>query len=361
MQPIVASGYSDHNGGMRRGVTRMRAIIVALLLTAHIAWAAEPDPALIEAARKEGSVVWYSTLIINQIVRPVVTAFEAKYPGIKVEYSRAASSDVALKIVNEARARRVQSDVFDGANTVFLLRDPRLITSYAPKAAANWPVELKSADGSWTALNIFYWTAAYNTNLVKEDEAPKTYEDLLDPKWKGKIAWTYDLTAGGPPGFVHNILSTMGQEKGMAYLRTFADQEPVTIPGAQRVVLDHVISGEYPLCVMILNYHAAISLQAGAPVRWLKMEPLLQTMGLISITGNPPHPNAARLLVEFLLSEEGQKIFANNDYIPAHPDVPARIPELKPEAGGFTVNLVTPEMIRDESPGWTALYKDVFR
>jgi iron(III) transport system substrate-binding protein len=336
-------------------------LLVTLLLFARGTMAAEPDQALIDAARGEGSVVWYSTLIINQIVRPMVAAFEAKYPGIKVEYSRAASSDVALKIVNEARARRVQSDIFDGSNTVFLLRDPRLVTSYSPKAVESWPAELKSSDGTWTALNIFYWTAAYNTNLVRPDEVPKTYEDLLDPKWKGKIAWTYDLTPGGPPGFVHNILSTMGQDKGTAYLRTFAEQEPVTIPGAQRVVLDHVISGEYPLCVMILNYHAAISMKDGAPVRWLKMEPLLQTMGLVSITGNPPHPNAARLMVEFMLSEAGQKILADNDYIPAHPGVPARIAELKPDAGGFKVNLVTPEMVRDEAPGWVATYKDLFR
>jgi ABC-type Fe3+ transport system substrate-binding protein len=340
----------------------MRCIfIVALFLIGRGAFAAGVDAALVEAARKEGSVVWYSTLIVNQIVRPMVDAFETKYPGIKVEYSRAASSDVALKIVNEARARRVQSDLFDGSNTVFLLRDPRLVTSYSPKAAESWPAELKSTDGTWTALNIFYWTAAYNTDLVKPEDVPKTYDDLLDPKWKGKIAWTYDLTPGGPPGFVHNILSTMGQEKGMEFLRTFAQQEPVTIPGAQRVVLDHVISGEYPLCVMILNYHAAISMKAGAPVRWLKMEPLLQTMGLVSITGNPPHPNAARLMVEFMLSEDGQKVLADNDYIPAHPDVPARIPTLKPEAGGFKVNLVTPEMARDQSAEWVAVYKDLFR
>ena len=99
-------------------------LFAALLLLSRGVMAGEPDQALIDAARKEGSVVWYSTLIINQIVRPMVDAFEAKYPGIKVEYSRAASSDVALKIVNEARARRVQSDIFDGSNTVFLLRDP---------------------------------------------------------------------------------------------------------------------------------------------------------------------------------------------------------------------------------------------
>src|ERR1700704_4178828 len=116
-----------------RGVSMKFVLIAAMLLLSRGATAAEPDQALVEAARKEGSLVWYSTLIINQIVRPMVAAFEAKYPGIKVDYSRAASSDVALKIVNEARARRVQSDIFDGSNTVFLLPDPRLGTAYTPK------------------------------------------------------------------------------------------------------------------------------------------------------------------------------------------------------------------------------------
>ncbi len=247
----------------------MKAWLAALLLISTACRAAEPDPALVAAARKEGTVNWYSTLIVNQIVRPVADAFEKKYPGIKVQYSRASSSDVALKIRNEARARRVQADVFDGSNTVFMLEDAGLVADYRPRAAADWPAGLRDPKGHWTALNLFYWTAAVNTNLVKPEDVPKTYADLLNPRWKGQIAWTYDLTPGGPPGFIYNILSTMGQDKGMAYLRAFAAQQPVTIPAAQRVVLDKVVSGEYPLAVMILNYHATISQAKGAPVAWL--------------------------------------------------------------------------------------------
>ena len=341
----------------------MRALLLfcATLLLAPLARAADVDPALVAAAQKEGELVWYSTLIVNQIVRPMVDAFEAKYPGIKVHYSRATSSDVALKIRNEARARRVQADIFDGSNTVFMLQEANLVAEYRPKSAESYPAELKDPHGLWTAQNLFYWTSAYNTNLVKPEDAPKTYEDLLDPKWKGKIAWTSDLTPGGPPGFVHNILATMGEEKGMAYLRKFAAQEPVTIPAAQRVVLDHVISGEYPLAVMILNYHATISIAKGAPVRWIKMEPLLQSMSLISVVKDAPHPNAARLFVEFALSDDGQKIMAENDYLPASPSVPAKVPENKPEAGHFKVNVVTPDMARDDTAKWTAIFKEIFR
>ncbi len=337
------------------------AALATMLLATPVARAGGVDLALVAAAQKEGEVVWYSTLIINQIVRPVVDAFEAKYPGIKVRYSRATSSDVALKIRNEARVRRVQADLFDGSNTVFLLLDAGLVAEYRPAAVAEWPDDLKDPHGTWTAANLFYWTSAYNTNRAAAVEAPKTYEDLLDPKWKGKIAWTNDLTPGGPPGFIHTILTIMWQDRGMDYLRKFAAQLPVTIPAAQRVVLDHVVTGEYPPAVMILNYHATISAAQGAPVKWIKMEALLQSMSLISIVKDSPHPNAAKLLEEFILSDQGQKIFADNDYLPASPSVPAKVPENKPQAGHFKVNVVTPDMARDDLAQWTATYHELLR
>ncbi len=334
-------------------------MVLAVLLLAPAARAA--DPALVAAAQKDGELVWYSTLIVNQIVRPLVEAFQQKYPAIKVQYSRATNSDTALKIINEARAHRVQADVFDGSNTIYPLLDAHLVAAYQPKSAASYPAELKDPEGYWTAMNLYYMTAAYNTNLVKGADIPKTFQDLLDPKWKGKIAWTNDPTPQGPPGFIHNILATMGQDKGMAYLRAFAAQVPVFIPASQRVVLDKVISGEYPLAVMTFNHHSAISAAQGAPVQWIKMEPLLQTISLVGIVKDAPHPNAARLFVEYVLSDEGQKVLAAHDYLPADPAVPAKLAELKPDAGHFKVTVVTPQMARDDLPQWTAIYRQLFR
>ena len=335
--------------------------LTALLLLAVSAHAAEPDAALIASAKQEGQVVWYSTLIVNQILRPMVAAFEKQYPEIKVQYSRATNSDVALKITNEARAHRVQADVFDGTNSIYPLLDAKLVASYHPKAAADYPADLKDPAGMWTVMNVFFLTTAYNTNMVKPNEVPKTYDDLLDPKWKGKIAWTNDPTPQGPPGFIHNILTAMGQEKGMAYLKKFAAQEPVFIPASQRVVLDKVIEGDYPVAVMTFNHHAVISAAKGAPVNWIKMEPLSESINLIGLLKDAPHPNAARLFIEFVLSDAGQKVLADNDYLPASPTVPAKVPDLKPEAGHFKVNVVTPDMARDDLAKWTALYHELFR
>ncbi len=294
--------------------------LCAALLFAHSAWAADADPTLVAVAQKEGQVVWYSTLIVNQILRPLADAFEKKYSGIRVQYSRATSLvTLALKIINESRARRLQADVFDGTNSIYPLLEAKLVAAYPPKAAAPYPAEIKDPSGYWTAMNLFFLTAGYNTNQVKPADVPHTYQDLLDPRWKGRIAWTNDPTPQGPPGFIHTILTVMGPDKGMAYLKKFAAQEPVFIPASQRVVLDKVISGEYPLAVMTFNHHSAISAAQGAPVAW---DPdgaaHRESINLIGIVKDAPHPNAARLLEEFILSDDGQKVLADNDYIPAN-------------------------------------------
>ena len=337
----------------------IRLVLTLLLLTS--AAQAAPDAALVEAARKEGSVVWYSGMIVNQIVRPMVDAFQKKYPGIEVQYSRAAGNDIALKITNEARSRRPMADMFDSVTALVALLDANLVAEFRPAEAARYPANRKDPNGLWTSPNIYYYTAAYNTNLVKAGDIPQTYQDLLDPKWKGKIAWTYDLTAGGPPGFCANILQTMGPQKGAEYLKAFAAQEPVVIPGAQRVVLDKVISGEYPVALQTLSYHSTISARQGAPVQWLKMPPMIMTPNSISLVKNAPHPNAAKLLIEFILSREGQELIAANDYMPSDPDVAIKDPDLTPEHGKFAITVFSPEDTRTNLKNWVATYHAYFK
>ncbi len=335
--------------------------IAVLWLLMATAQAADVDPALLQAARKEGKVVWYTGLIVNQIVRPMVDAFEARYPGIRVQYARASDTDTAVKILNEGRAHRIQADVFDATNAIFPLLDAHLVAAYAPKAAQHYPAGLKDPHGYWTATNLYYLTVACNTNLVKPNEAPRRFEDLLDPRWKGQMAWTNELAPQGPPGFIHNILTILGEQNGMDYLRRFAAQQPVFVAASPRAVLDQVIAGEYQLGLMMYNHHAAISAAKGAPVQWLRIEPLLQLQSMVGILADAPHPNAARVFEEFILSQEGQKVMADNDYLPADPDVPARIPELKPEAGHFAVMAVSPQMVHDDLPKWRDIFHEVFR
>ncbi len=339
-----------------------RTLIAATLLAAGLAAssATAADQALIDAARKEGTVVWYSSLIVNQLVRPVAEAFEAKY-GIKVEYSRTPAGEMALKLLNEIKADSVQADAFDGNSAFFQVMPLDNLVAYSPDAAAAYPAELKDPNGRFHAINLAILTTAVNTSLVPEAEWPRTYDDLLDPKWKGKMAWTTDLTPNGPPGFIGNILKVYGEDKGMDYLKKLAGQDVVKVPASQRVVLDQVIAGEHQLGLMTFNQHSVISAAKGAPVVWLKMEPLVSTGNYVGLLKNSPHPNAGKLFVDFILSEEGQKVFQAANYLPAHPGVPAAEPTLKPEAGHFKVTVITNEEALADLPKWTKIYKDLFQ
>src|SRR5437667_2038107 len=124
------------------------------------------DAALIAAAKKEGEVNWYSTQIISQLVRPVTAAFEKKYPGVKVRATRANATEVAIKIINESRAGRVQSDVFDGTQTVVPLKKEGFVLQWLPDWAKDYAPELKDPQGYWIASNLYIITPAYNTTLV---------------------------------------------------------------------------------------------------------------------------------------------------------------------------------------------------
>jgi ABC-type Fe3+ transport system substrate-binding protein len=343
-------------------MTRLRAtaaLAVAACLASASAQAA--DPALIEAAKKEGEVLWYSTQIISQLVRPVTAAFEKKYPGIKVRATRANANEVAVKILNESRAGRVQSDVFDGTSTVVPLRREGYVLQWQPEGAKSYPAEYKDADRYWVANNLFVNTPAFNTSLIAKGTEPRTYEDLLNPKWRGRMAWNGLASTSGGAGFVGTVLAEMGPDKGMAYLRELSKQKIANVAGSAREVLDQVIAGEYAIALNIFNHHAVISAKKGAPVDWIKMEPTTGSLSVISIHKNAPHPNAAKLLADFIISREGQEVFRDADYITADPAVPALEPTLKPQEGGFKVHFFSPEAIEDNMPKWKSVFDELFR
>jgi ABC-type Fe3+ transport system substrate-binding protein len=333
------------------------ALIIATLLVAPCAHAA--DNALYEAAKKEGTAVWYTSLIVNQAVRPLVEAFQKKYPGVTVKYARADSGPNAIKVIDEARAGKVVGDVFDGIATAPPLLKAELVAPFTPSDAGKYPPEMRDPDGRWNALVVYFLTPGINTQIVGKDEI-KTAQDLLNPKWKGKIAWSTDPWSGCAV-YVGSVLQTMGEDKGMAFLRALAKQDIINVDATNRAILDQVILGQYPIALSIFNHHAEISAQKGAPVAWLKTEPISAPFHSIGLVKNAPHPNAGKLLIDFLLSEEGQKTFASVGYLPAMPSVPAKVPGLKPEAGGFKANLISPATMSANIDRWIKIKKDLFQ
>jgi ABC-type Fe3+ transport system substrate-binding protein len=329
---------------------------VALSAVAMVESAARAaDSALMEAARREGKVTWYTTLIVNQAVRPLQQAFEQKYPGVRLEYSRADDSPTALKILTEARGGRVQADILDGLYNMVALRRAGLIAPYRPPNVDQYSPALRDADGFWIAILIYVFTPGVNTNLVPLAEAPTTLRDLLDPRWRGQMAWNPNSIAGAP-GFVGNVLLSLGEAADMEYLRALSGQRIVNVESSSRA-----IAGEYPIGLMMFNHHAVISARRGAPVAWLKLEPVPVAPDGIALIKDAPHPNAARLLMEFLTSQEGQQVLRRADYLPALPTVPALSPDLRPEDGGFRANYLSPPALDRDMPRWSRLVSDLFR
>ena len=248
-----------------------------------------------DGAKKEGKLLWYSTLIVNQALRPIKESFEKKYPFIQIEYYRADSDQLAQKMIAEYQAKRFDVDTLDGTSTIVLIKKAGYLQRFFSPQLNDYPANLKGADGYWAVPNVYFMTLGYNTKLVRPNEVPKSMNDLLDPKWKGKMVWS---TSGGSgaPIFIGNTLMTMGQENGMAYLRSLARQDVAKTTASNRAVLDMVIAGEYAIAINIFNYHAVISQKAGAPVDWQALEPVPGQVKTLGLAKNAPHPHASMLL-----------------------------------------------------------------
>ena len=315
---------------------------------------------LVEGARKEGKLTWYTTLIVDQVVRPVKDAFEKKYPFLQVEFFRGNSDRLVQKMLAEYQAKRYEVDIVDGTVTAPLVKRAGYLQRFYSPYLAEYPTELKDPEGYWGVSNVYYFALGYNTRMVKPSEVPKTYEDLLNPRWKGQMMWS-TARGSGAPMFIGNVFKNMGQEAGKAYLQKLKAQNIAKTTASNRQLLDLVIAGEYAIGVHIFHHHAFISKSLGAPVDWYALEPASATINTISPVTRAGHPYAAMLLLDFILSEEGQKVIHAVNYLPAHPNVPAKQPDLKPGGGRFKRALyLTPESQVDEGNAWVEFFEKQF-
>ena len=317
------------------------------------------DQALIDAAKKEGAVTWYTSLIVNQMARPAVAAFEKKY-GIKVDYIRADTNDMLLRLQNEAKAGGVKADLIDTTSGTPALRRMGVLQQWQPDAAKLFPKEYVDPDGYWTAVSVYVLTLGYNTDLVPKGSEPKSLKDLLDPKWKGKMAISGSSSAPGVGGFVGLALTSMGEKEGTDYLKALGRNGLSVLQVSTRQVLDQVIAGEYSVGVQVLNHHVAFSANRGAPAAWVKIDPAMASLLVLGVLKGP-HPNAGRLLADFLASDEGQTIFRDADYTPVAPNVPPLDPSLRPDGVNFKALTFPPEKIDANVKAWMGVYGDTFR
>jgi iron(III) transport system substrate-binding protein len=324
---------------------------------------ADREQKLIEGAKKEGEVVFYSGMIVNQALRPVTEAFQKKYPFIRMTFWRADSEVIAAKVAAETRANNAVGDVIEGTGIGELaVREGIAQPAWSTEIAAI-PERLRDPRGLWAPTRMSYFAIAYNTRLVPPAGAPKTYEDLLDPKWKDRMAWPA-LTSIGAPLFVTNLRLAWGEAKAMAYLKELATQNITNFgAGNPRTLVDPVIAGEYPIALQIFAHHPLISAAKGAPVTSQLLPPVASAAATIVVPKDVRHPNAALLLMDFLLSRDGQQILASSEYLPVRDDVAplAQIAAIVPSRAGVAENFISPENLLANTESSAKIVEKLFR
>jgi len=318
---------------------------------------------LLEGARKEGQVVIYSAMIVNQALRPLLDSFNKKYPGVRASYWRGDSEDIAAKLAAESRARNLGVDVVEGTGVGELVIQGGLVQPFFTPEIKSIPENLRDPRQLWVPTRLSYFSIAYNTRLVPPDRVPKTFEDLLDPQWKGKISWRIG-SSSGTPLFITNLRMAWGEDKAMAYFRKLADQKIVNFgSGSARTLVDRVVAGEYAIALNIFAHHPIISAAKGAPVNSQLMNPVATTTATAAIPKGVRRPHAALLLVDFIISKEGQELLSKADYFPVRPDVAPRaeLASVVPTKAGVRENLVLPEHLGKYGDSSEKIYQDLFR
>ena len=321
---------------------------------------ADREQRLVDGARKEAQVTVYSSMIVDQALRPLIDAFQTKYPFVKAQYVRDDPPQQLQKVMAELRAGRAVADVVESTGLEVPIRAADIDQPFWSPQIEAYDARLRDPDNYWAPTRISYLGACYNTNLVKPGEAPKSFADYLDPKWKGKIAWS--STVAGALLFITGVRNFMGEDKAFAYLQKLAQQDIVSIPSANRVVVDRVMAGEYSLCLDAFLHHPIISARKGAPVASLPLDPVLTVVSSVMLPNAPPHPYAAMLFIDYLLSLEGQQTLQRADYFPARSDVPASadLDQIVPRKIGLQENFISPIKMDADLSRSRELYLQLF-
>lgn len=265
-----------------------------------------------EAARTEGEVVLYSSLNNEQIVT-LIEAFKKKYPFIKPSFYRGTSERVLQRATTEAKAGRFAVDVATSAGfQLQLMKESGLTQRYVPPEAAFYNDGFKDPDGHWVSVHSLLNSMAYNTQLVKPSEAPRKYEDLLGPRWKGRLG----VNLLDAEWYV-SLQRRWNKEKARNFLKALAAQQPGVRDG-HNITAQLLAAGEFHAVSNTYAHIAARIKNQGGPVQYVFDEPVITYVHPIALMKSAPHPNAGKLLIRFILSAEGQRMLRDQGRIPSH-------------------------------------------
>ena len=301
---------------------------------------------LIDGARKEGEITIYTSAPSDDMTA-LTAAFEKKY-GIKAKVWRASSEKVLGRGITEARGNRFDADVYEtnGPELEALHREKLLQVVNSPHLADLIPQAILP-HGEWVSTRINIFSAAYNPKLIKKEDLPKTYQDLLNPKWKGKLgieAEDADWFAG--------VISDIGEEAGLKLFRDIVAANGLSVRKGHTLLTNLVASGEVPLALTVYNYKAEQLKNKGAPIDWFVIgKNAIARPNGIGVARKSPHPNAAVLFYEFCITD-AQQIFLQRDFVPTSKKIDSPLTKVP-------LKFVDVKISLDEDAKWSKLYTEI--
>jgi iron(III) transport system substrate-binding protein len=330
-------------------------LLLALAATAHAQPAneaqylyrgADRESRILEGARREGTLVLYTSLAPSES-GPLAQAFEKKY-GIRVELWRSNSEKVSQRTITEARGGRHEVDAVEtiGTDLEKIVREKIFAEFWSPHLADLIPTAIP-VHRAWMPDRLLYLGVGYNTRLVRREDLPATYEGFLDSKWKGQLA----LEAGDAV-WLAGIVKAWGEARAMRFINRLARQRP-GVRNGHTLLTQLIISGEVPVGLTVYSSGVEPGKRAGAPIDWAPVQPVIAYPIGIGLARRGPHPHAALLFADFVLSPEGQALFTSLGRPPASRKVQTTL-------GQFESVMMDPAAELDENEKWERIWKALF-
>ncbi len=305
---------------------------------------ADREKQLVEAAKKESGELSVYHVYPNLPV--VMAAFTKKY-GIKVKAWRSGSEAVLQRVLAESRAGRFEVDVVqnNAPENEAAYREKLLLEVASPHAGQLVPAALP-AHRAWAGITLDIWTAAYNTSALRKDELPRSYADLQDPKWKGKLG----IEANNHVWF-GALLSELGEEQGTKIFTNIVATNGISARKGHSVLTGLVASGDIPLALTVYSWNPEQLKKKGAPIEGLALQPVMAQPSTIAVLRRAPNPASALLFHDFMLGE-GQRLLADNDFIPTSKSVPHPM-------SGVALKMIDPGRALDLQEKWLKSFDEL--
>jgi iron(III) transport system substrate-binding protein len=303
--------------------------IIPSLLTAFTlaagsaaAYAQSDLSSLVNNAKQEKEVVWYTTTSAGDN-QAIVAGFTKKYPFLKVQVLRSTGEKLRQRVLTETSAGQYFSDVLSVSSMEMgLLKSRNLLQPYDPPEAEGYPANAKDKEKSFTAIYARNFVMGYNTAMIPEKDRPRDWPDLLDPKWKGKFGIDEEEFE-----WYGTLIDYWGREKAAKYMKALAAQQP-TLRRGHNLLAQLLAAGEFPVAI-VFPFEIEQLKRRGAPVEWSNAsDPIVTSINVVAHSVKAPHPNAARVFINYILSEEGQTVIKTVSRVPIRPGVKPTVAKL---------------------------------